>query len=216
MKKYLVEFIGTFFLVITVLLTMNGSLSDLSAVAVGLVLMGLVYGGYHVSGAHYNPAVTIAVWIRGRITIKDVPVYIIVQFLAAFLAARLTSYLLSNQSEFVEISSLEAFDSIYGMLSEFFGTFALVWVILNVAASKATEGNSFYGLAIGATVTGCSYVFGTQTGGAFNPAVATGFCFLEMTSWTNLGFYFLGQVVAAILAALTFMFTNNINLKASN
>ena len=88
MKKYLVEFIGTFFLVLTVGMTVVApGAGALAPLAIGSALMIMVYAGGHVSGGHYNPAVTLAVWLRGRCAAGDVPFYIAAQILAAVVAA---------------------------------------------------------------------------------------------------------------------------------
>src|SRR5215475_7895096 len=88
MKKYLVEFIGTFFLVFTIGMTViDPGAGALAPLAIGSALMIMVYAGGHVSGGHYNPAVTIAVWLRGRCPTGDVGPYIGAQVAAAVVAA---------------------------------------------------------------------------------------------------------------------------------
>src|SRR5262249_30072719 len=143
MKKYLVEFIGTFFLVFAI--GMAGG--DLAPLAIGATLMVMVFAGGHVSGAHYNPAVTLAVWLRGKCDTKDVIPYWIAQFAAASVAAFLVVALKGKPA-------LGAASHGVGpsLIVEFLATFALAWVVLNVATAKANAGNSFYGLAIGFTV----------------------------------------------------------------
>jgi len=170
MKKYLVEFIGTFFLVFTVGMTViTPGAGDLTPLAIGAVLMVMIYAGGHVSGGHYNPAVTTAVWVRGKLPTAEVPAYFIAQIIGAFVAAELVLYLKGHPV--VTPGNLAVGPA---LLAEFVGAFALTYVVLNVATAKGTAGNSFYGLAIGFTVVAMAFALGGVSGGAFNPAVATG------------------------------------------
>ena len=79
MRKYLTELIGTFFLVLTIGMTVIGGKGDFAPIAIGAILMAMVFAGGYISGAHYNPAVTLAVLIRGKISAGDAVVYMIVQ-----------------------------------------------------------------------------------------------------------------------------------------
>jgi aquaporin Z len=205
MKKYLVEFIGTFFLVLTVGMTVigNDAHNFLPPLAIGAALMIMVYAGGHVSGGHYNPAVTIAVWLRGRCSLADVPAYIIVQVLGALAAGSLTLYLKG-----ATVATPSDLDTTRALLAEFVGTFALAYVVLNVATAKATAGNSNYGLAIGFTVTTMAFALGGVSGGAFNPAVAVGITFMHLAKTSYLWVYLVGDFAAAVAAALVFKFIN--------
>jgi aquaporin Z len=205
MKKYLVEFIGTFFLVLTVGMTVIGCEPNnfLPPLAIGSALMIMVYAGGHVSGGHYNPAVTLAVWLRGRCPSGDVPGYWISQIIGAFAAASLALYLKGNPAITpAEIKIVPAF------IAELVGTFALCYVVLNVATAKATAGNSNYGLAIGFTVMVMAFALGGISGGAFNPAVATGITFMHIEKSANLWIYLFGDLAGGTLAALVFKFVN--------
>ncbi|MFI5151821.1 MAG: MIP/aquaporin family protein [Chitinophagales bacterium] len=201
MKKYLAEFIGTFFLVMTVGMTVIGGKGDFAPLAIGAVLMVMVFAGGHVSGAHYNPAVTFAVLLRGKISFSESVGYWIVQFLAAGLAAATVMFLLNEK---IPASAMTMADTGKALLAELLGTFALAYVVLNVATAKDTSGNSFYGLAIGFTVLTMAYSFGSISGGAFNPAVAVGISLLKLASWTNFWVYLLGCFGGAALAAFVF------------
>ena len=202
MKKYLVEFIGTFFLVLTIgMVVIASDVGHFAPIAIGATLMVMIYAGGHISGAHYNPAVTLGVWLRGRCALKDVPGYLIAQCLAAVAAAKLT--LMFKGYPPVEPVNIDVH---HGLLTEFIGAFALVYVILNVATAKATAGNSFYGLAIGFTVTGIAYALGGYSIGAFNPAVAIGGAVVGLVKMSNLWIYFVGTFAAGAVAALTFKF----------
>ena len=205
MKKYLVEFIGTFFLVLTVGMTVIGCEPNnfLPPLAIGSALMIMVYAGGHVSGGHYNPAVPLAVWLRGRCPSGDVPGYWISQIVGAFAAASLVLYLKGNPTMTpAEIKMVPA------LIAEFIGTFALCYVVLNVATAKATAGNSNYGLAIGFTVMVMAFALGGISGGAFNPAVATGITVMHIEKSANLWIYLIGDLAGGALAALVFKFVN--------
>ncbi len=204
MKKYLVEFIGTFFLAMTVGMTVIGaSAGALAPVAIGSALMIMVYAGGHVSGGHYNPAVTLAVWLRGRCATADVLPYWISQILGALAASAVVLFLKGDSV--ATPSDLKVGPA---LLAEFLGTFALAYVVLNVATAKATAGNSNYGLAIGFTVMVMAFALGDVSGGAFNPAVATGITVMHLAKITNLWIYLLGNLGGGAVAALTFKFIN--------
>ncbi|HUB87253.1 MAG TPA: aquaporin [Verrucomicrobiae bacterium] len=205
MKKYLVEFIGTFFLVFTVGMTVvdPGGAGDLAPLAIGSALMIMVYAGGHVSGGHYNPAVTLAVWLRGRCPAEDVGPYMGSQILGALVAAGVTLFLKGNPPvPPQEISPVPA------LVAEFIGTFALAYVVLNTATAKGTAGNSNYGLAIGFTVMTMAFALGGISGGAFNPAVATGITLMNLEKAANFWVYLIGNFAGGALAALTFRFIN--------
>jgi len=208
MKKYLVEFIGTFFLVITVVLAVNGTAGNMAPIAIGSILMVMIYSGGHISGGHFNPAVTLGVWVRGKIGMPDVAGYWIAQVLGGSVAAFLGVHLLGDINGGVIIATGGVFDFMNGAIAEFLGTFALVWVVLHSTTAKGTEGNSFYGLAIGFTIMACAYGLGGVTGGAFNPAVAVGVSLAEMTTWENIGTFLVGQLAAGVLAAVIFKYVN--------
>ncbi len=204
MKKYLVEFIGTFFLVLVIGLSVAGiGAGAMAPLAIGMILMVMVYAGGHVSGAHYNPAVTLAVWMRGRCDTKDVPGYMAAQFLASILAALLVGFL--KKGELVvaaDPNMLNAF------IVEVVFTFALAYVVLNAATAKGTAGNSFYGLAIGATVMASAYAAGRISGGVFNPAVALGITLMGLSKGQMLGVFLVGNFAGGALAASVFKFIN--------
>jgi aquaporin Z len=196
MKKYLTEFIGTFFLVLTVGLTGN-------PLAIGSALMVMIYAGGHISGGHYNPAVTLAVFIRGKITRSDALIYMGSQLAGGLIAALIVSVF----REF-PIESAQQLDTIRALLAEVLGTFALAYVVLNVATAKATAGNSYFGLAIGFTVMAMAFCFGDYSGGAFNPAVAVGATVMKAFAWKNIWIYLIGCFGGGALAAVVFKINN--------
>jgi aquaporin Z len=198
MNKYLTEFVGTFFLV------MGAAFGG--AIGASLTLMVMIYAGGHISGAHYNPAVTVAVWMRGKIEMKDAVMYWIFQIAGAALAALLAVYFFDEGgiNDCAELPS----SNMKAMVAELLGTFALAYVVLNVATAKANSGNSFYGLAIGATVLAMATVLGKFSGGAFNPAVAVGLCITKAICWQNIWIYLVGCLGGGALAAILFSLNN--------
>ena len=205
MNKYITEFIGTMFLVLVVgIAAIGGAAGVMAPVAIGSILMVMIYAGGHISGGHYNPAVTLAVLIRGRITMGDALTYWIAQIGGALAAWAIATFIFD-----VEGPDTSAVKSVsQGLGAEILGTFALAYVVLNTATSKAHITNSFYGLAIGFTVMTCAYTFGGYSGGAFNPAVAIGACLMKGFVWTDLWIYLVGCFGGATLAAFVFTMNN--------
>jgi aquaporin Z len=204
MKKYLVEFIGTFFLVFTVGATVIPPGVGLFApFAIGAALMVMIFAGGHISGGHFNPAVTFAVWIRGHCPTRDVIPYWIAQIAAAVLAAGSMHFFKPEGAAQAMVIGVKA-----ALLAEFIFTFALAWVVLNTATAKGTKDNSFYGLAIGMTVMTGAYAVGGISGGAFNPAVATGVTLMGLSGWGHLWVFFSSELLAAAAAAFAFKFVN--------
>lgn len=201
MPKYVTEFIGTFFLVFTVAAAAIGGWAPVgfAPLAIGSVLMVMIFAGGHISGGHYNPAVSMAVFVRGKMSAVEMVIYWVVQILAGIVAALLASSLLG-----ISAAAPLAVDMTKVITAEFLFTFALTFVVLNVATAKGTEGNSFYGLAIGFTVLAGAYAVGSISGGVFNPAVGTGITLLGFLDWTNLAIFVVTQLVAGVVAGLIF------------
>jgi aquaporin Z len=205
MNKYLVELIGTFFLVLTVGMTVigPGDAGAMAPLAIGSVLMVMIFAGGHISGAHYNPAVTLAVWIRGRCPTSDLAGYFGGQIGGAILAALCVLFFKKGSTvEPLTPAVPQAF------LAEFLFTFALAYVVVNVATAKATSGNSFYGLAIGFTVLSGAYAVGPVSGGVFNPAVALGITFMGKSALVNIWLYLIAELLGGAAAALAFRHLN--------
>ncbi|HEY4050114.1 MAG TPA: aquaporin [Acidobacteriaceae bacterium] len=200
MNKYLTEFIGTFFLVLTIGCTVIGhGAGPLAPLAIGSALMVMIFAGGHISGGHYNPAVTLGVWLRGKCETKDVVPYVVFQVVGAALAAFAIKFLKGGAA----VTALQL-ATVPALVAEFLFTFALVYVVLNVATAKGTSGNSFYGLAIGFTVLTGAFAVGNISGGAFNPAVAVGISVLGLSSWANLWIYLVADFAGAAVAAGAF------------
>ena len=198
MNKYITEFIGTMFLV------MGAALGG--AVGAALALMIMVYAGGHISGAHYNPAVTLSVWMRGKIDLKNAMMYWIFQIVGGIVAALLVVYLFKEEGS--GNCGIPTDGITRGIMAELLGTFALAYVVLNVATAKGTSGNSFYGLAIGATILAMAVGLGKFSGGAYNPAVAIGLSIQKTFCWDQIWMYLIGPLGGGALAAFVFSLNN--------
>jgi aquaporin Z len=204
MNKYIAEFIGTFFLVLTIGCTVIAPGAGVIApLAIGAALMVMVYAGGHISGGHYNPAVTLGVLIRGKVNAADIVPYIIAQLAGAALATVVVKFFRNG----VDVTPM-VLQMGPALLAEFLFTFALVYVVLNAATAEGTSGNSFYGLAIGMTVMTGAFAVGSVSGGAFNPAVALGISLLGLSSWSNIWIYLVANFGAAVVAAVVFNLIN--------
>ena len=201
MKKYLVEFIGTFFLVFTIGMAVRSG-SPLAPLAIGASLMVMIFAGGHISGGHFNPAVTLAVFLRGKCDKGDVIPYWLAQFAAAAVAAILVGTLVGKTAV---PGNHEVGPSI---IVEFLFTFALAWVVLNTATAKGTAGNSFYGLAIGMTVMTGAVAVGGISGGAFNPAVGLGLFMMGLEKLSQVWVYLGADLLGGAVAAMTYKVVN--------
>src|SRR5216117_1605727 len=205
MNKYIAEFVGTFFLVLTIGCTIIGAGAGVIApLAIGAALMVMVYAGGHLSGGHYNPAVTLGILIRGKVQPADVVPYWAAQFAGAAVAAMIVSKLLRAGVAVTQIAPHVG----PALLAEFLFTFALVYVVLNAATAEGTSGNSFYGLAIGMTVMTGAFAVGDISGGAFNPAVALGITVMGISSWNNIWMYLVANLAGGAVAAVIFQMVN--------
>ncbi len=202
MKKYLVEFIGTFFLVLAVCMA-GSKAGNFAPIAIGVTLMVMVYAGGYVSGGHYNPAVSLAVYIRGKLPAMEMVGYWIVQIAGAALAALVASkvFMYATTAHSNDFPKRE-------IAAEMLGTFALAYVVLNTATSTKTAGNSNYGLAIGFTVVAMAYILGPISGGAFNTAVAFGNTIFGGFAWSGFWIYFAGTFIGGAVAGIVYRVIN--------
>ncbi len=207
-KKYLVEFIGTFFLIFTVAsCSLLGAQDVIAPLAIASALMVMVYAGGHISGGHYNPAVSLAAAIRGALPWKQFAPYIVSQILGGVVAVY--TFLLMAGNSIIALTPGNF--SLKGLLiAEFLFTFALCYVVLLTATTKRTQGNSYFGLAIGFTVlTGAFAVGGTLCAGAFNPAVGVCAGLLGLIPWSFALWTILANLLGGAIASLIFKFVNN-------
>lgn len=203
--KLVVEFIGTFFLVLTVGQTVKGpDASTLAPLAIGSALMVMVYAGGHISGGHYNPAVTLGVALRGKCPWAEAIPYMVSQVIAGVAAAAVVLFIKSQTSAAAPAASGNEYGLLARVVAEFLFTFALVYQVLNAATAKGTAGNSFYGLSIGFTVTAGAFAVGPVSGAAFNPAVGVGVTVMGLASITNLIIYLIADFAGGAAAAVLF------------
>lgn len=202
--KYLTEFIGTFFLVLTIGCTViPGAAGVIAPLAIGAALMVMVYAGGHVSGGHYNPAVTLGVLMRGRCAASDVAPYWGAQVVGAVAASFMARFLVGAPTAAPMAPAIGP-----AFVAEFLFTFALVYVVLNSATAKGTAGNSFYGLAIGMTVMTGAFSVGAVSGGAFNPAVAVGIGTMGLVSLSSIWIHIVADLLGGAVAAAVFKAVN--------
>jgi aquaporin Z len=204
-RKYAVELIGTFLFLFTIATSVL-SASTLAPLAIGAALMVMIYAGGHISGGHYNPAVTLAALVRGRIGVADAIGYWIAQLIGGLLAMALARWMIHPAQ--VSTLTLSGHQLSAAFIAELLFTFALCYVVLNVATSKDHPTNSFYGLAIGFTVVTGAIAVGAISGGVFNPAVAISGAAIGLFAWPTLWAYLIAQLVAGAAAGLAFLALN--------
>jgi aquaporin Z len=203
MRKFAAEFVGTYFLLLTIGCTgIAAAPGVIPPTAIGAVLMVMISAGGHVSGAHFNPAVTVGVFLRGRSAASDIVRYWTAQILGACAAAASVLFLKTTEAI--------PFDATVGpgFLAELLFTFALVYVVLNVATARATSGNSYFGMAISFTVLAGAFAVGDFSGAAFNPAVAVGAMTMGLLVWSKLWLYVVAELLGAAAAAGVFRALN--------
>lgn len=200
-RQVTVEFIGTFILVLTVgLSTSSKGAGELAPLAIGSALMVMVFAGGHISGAHYNPAVSLAALLTGKVRRYQAASYALTQLAAGTLAALLVRAFVGPATPAVLGSDWKI------LVGELIFTLALAYVVLNVTSTEATKGNSFYGLAIGFTVATGIFAVGRTTGGVFNLAVALGGGVTGALTWRHWWMYVLASLFGGASAAALFAF----------
>lgn len=207
MRNYLTEAIGTFFLVLTVGLTVSQAV-PMAPLAIGCSLMIMVYMGGHISGGHYNPAVSFAVCLRGKLPARELLLYWLAQVIGAVIAAAVVYYTLGKTYALAPGANVGIGPA---LLIEALFTFALCIVVLNTATSPETAGNSYYGLAIGFTIVVAAFAGGGISGGAFNPAVGLGPALFSAAVGAGLGpvwLYIVGPLIGGAAAAAVYRLQN--------
>ena len=211
--KIITEFIGTFFLCLTICTAAAfGVAGDLAPFAIAGTLMVMIYAGGHISGAHYNPAVTISIWIRGACDKSDLIPYILSQIVAGAVAALVTANLIISGPVADEFT-MQMFDPHSGqtipiLVSELLFTFALVYVILNVATSESTEGNGYYGAAIASVVLAGALTVGTISLASFNPAVTLSLSIAGKMAYADMWLHLAPQLLGGCAASYAFLYTD--------
>jgi aquaporin Z len=206
--KLITEFIGTFFLCLTICVAGVFGLSGQNApFAIAGTLMVMIYAGAHISGAHYNPAVTISIWIRGACEKSEVVPYALSQLAAGLLAALIAANLIvtGSISEDYPIEMFEPTGTETSIIvSEFLFTFALVFVILNVATSESNEGNGYYGAAIALVVLAGALTVGSISLASFNPAASLSLVVVGKMATSDLWLHLVPQLFGAGVASLVY------------
>lgn len=205
-RNAVAEALATFLFVFAIIGAVNNADATLAPIAIGFTLMVLVYATGHLSGGHLNPAVSLGAWLRGALSVGDMIAYWVAQLVGGALAALVSFAVFPKAEAAAEIEVGPAF------LVEALFTFILVYVVLNTATSKDTEGNSFYGLAIGSVVVVGAFAVGPVSGGAFNPAVALGLTISGQLGWANLWLYVVAALLGGAVAALAFRVLNTHDL----
>ncbi len=203
MRRYLTEFIGTFFLVLTVCLSVH--YNAMPGLAIGAILMVMVYMGGPISGGHYNPGVSLGVALRGKLSYADMVAYWIAQVIGAVCAV-LIGWLLVGHPDAVGVQAFGGASLLPALVAEFVFSFALVLTVLTTATSAKSAGNSYFGLAIGFTVGAGVLAVGSLTGAAFNSAVGVGVSLFGLSAAANLWVYIVANLVGGAVAAAAFRF----------
>jgi len=200
LPKLLTELVGTF--VFLTVIALSGAAGPLAPIPIGLALAAMVYMGGHVSGAHYNPAVSFGLFLRRVIDSRTMLAYWVAQLAGAVLAFT-AGNLISGHTPGIHPGADAT--GIQAVSAEVIFTAALALVVLNVAATAATAGNSYFGLAIGLTVMVGAFAVGPISGGAFNPAVGLGATSVAALSghggWSDLWIYIVGPLAGAAIGA---------------
>jgi aquaporin Z len=205
-RKYVVEFIGTFFFVMAICMAEGSSLGQFGPLAIGMTLIMLVYSSGHISGSHLNPAVSLAVYLRGKLNGGDLLPYMVGQFLGATLASMLSGFLLTSLQMTEPVP--KELDIVPALIAEFLGTLLYVYVYLNMLTTRRTSGNTYFGMAIGLAYVASLYTFQSVSQGAFNPAVALGITMANLTSWSSIWVFLVANFAGGVLAAFLSQYVN--------
>lgn len=204
LAKLMMEFLGTAILVFTIQVSV--SLGDQAPLAIGGILISLIFAGGPVSGAHYNPAVSLSITLRKAMESSDMIPYWLSQIFGSICGAIVGRFVVSNS--FV-ISIGDDSTLIQALCAELIFTFVLCFVILCCATSPDVMNNHYdnhyFGVAIGVVVVVGAIMFGPISGAAFNPAVAIGLSLAG--GFSNIGYGLLVSIcnlIGAVISVLCF------------
>ena len=202
-QKLTTEFIGTFFLSLTICTAaVYGSAGDYAPFGIAATLMVMIYAGGYISGAHYNPAVTVSIYLRGACEKDEVLPYIASQVIAAVSAAIVVENFLFPD---VVVPGFELGTD--AIVAELLFTFALAYVILNVATTESTSGNGYFGAAIALVVLAGAITVGSISLASFNPAVTSALIVSGKLTLADSWMHFVPQFVGAVLATYVYKST---------
>jgi len=186
----------------------------IAPIAVGFIVIAMIYAFGHISGAHFNPAITVAVWIRGFITPIDAAIFILVQLLGA-LCGSMLAWIITDTVPFI-MPGTDSDDGVPQgrcLMAEIIYSFAICMVVINVATTESQRGNFFYGVSIGMTVASGLASVQKISGGCFNPAIGTALSithsFKDHGTIQYIWIYLLGPVIGAVLAGFSFYVINS-------
>ena len=203
-QKLTTEFIGTFFLSLTICTAaVYGSAGEYAPFGIASTLMVMIYAGGHISGAHYNPAVTVSIYLRGACEKDEVLPYIASQVIGAISAALIVEKLLFPDA-FSPVAAELGTDAV---VAELLFTFALAYVILNVATTESTSGNGYYGAAIALVVFAGAITVGSISLASFNPAVTSALIVSGKLGLADSWMHFVPQFIGAVLATYVYKST---------
>lgn len=208
--KLLTEFLGSFLFMGAIAMVVPAG-TPLAPLAIGAALMCAVYMGGHHSGAHFNPAVSLAVFMQKKMTMKEMLGYIVAQILGAIAAFSLGAWVTGiapGIAPGIDPTTAQQFTLAKALAVEIFFTMFLSIVVLNVAAHKNNEGKGFYGLAIGFTIVAAAFAGGWISGGAFNPAVGIGAtvgkAIFDSGTFDQVWVYIVGPLLGGALGSVLF------------
>ena len=199
MQHFVMELIGTFFLTVAISLTGN-------PLAIGLMLMAMIYVGGHVSGGHYNPAISLAVWMRGKLHTNDLACYVVAQTVGALLGFWLFTIITDRVFATEVAPGVQLGVAVF---MEALLVMALVWVFLTVTMMTKFKGSMLYGFIIGLTLMSISVI-----GGLFNPAVAAGAMICSIMkggafhNMNNMLIYIVGPLIGGALSTFVYQYVN--------
>lgn len=204
-EAYIAEFVGTFFLVLTIGFNVLQN-TALAPISIGSMLMSMIFATGKVSGGHFNPAVTLGVYGRGKIDGNNAVWYIACQLIGGLLAG--VTYLSMLGATFT-LGPGHGYGLGSVCIAEVLFTAALVFVVLSVATTAQDEGNWYFGLAIGFTVMAAAFAIGPISGCSLNPAVTFGVFFsnflhtgyLRVSLWL---LYTLSSLFGSLVAVMFF------------
>ena len=203
-QKLTTEFIGAFFLSLTICTAaVYGSAGEYAPFGIASTLMVMIYAGGHISGAHYNPAVTVSIYLRGACEKDEVLPYIASQVIGAISAALIVENLLFPDA-FSPVAAELGTDAV---VAELLFTFALAYVILNVATTESTSGNGYYGAAIALVVFAGAITVESISLASFNPAVTSALIASGKLGLANSWMHFVPQFIGAVLATYVYKST---------